>query len=646
MRDEAGRFRWPVVTILALFSLVIVAGLLLDPLVSDTQERQVSQPLRVLRGVAVAVFLALAVIALLRRQLFSLPLVGQEVPSAILDSDARRRHDAEWFVHLRWLAAAVALGLITCARPDTRGLLVVWWAGLLAANLAFEASVRRWHHYELQILVQAAIDLVILTGFLNASGGLESPLYTVYLFHPIVGRILLPGRKAIAVSLLAVVLFGLLAFGEYLHILPHYTNFFFPHLDAVPGSEAGHGGPAHGGSVHASYDLYFVLGRAVPFVAVLLLTDFFVASVMRRLRGSERGLEVAARLAMLERERVEGVVDAAGVGMMQVDAAIALRWFSGRIATWLGWDDRKLNGRCPLLDVPDGCDTCVVRATLETGQPEAAERREAGDKRGERFFRHSSSPIKDASGKVVQVVEVIEDVTAQRALEAEAIRAGKLSVLGRMAAGIAHEIGNPLSSLSTRVRLLERRKGEEPFVAESIGVLSTQIDRITRIVRNVSQFARVQPRDRTVWEANGLVAETMDVVRLDRRAKAIELRHALETPSPVVCGVRDQIGQILLNLVLNAVEATPDGGAALLSTAQQGAEVHFSVEDQGPGIDDETRSHLFEPFFTTKAEGTGLGLSISYGLAAAHGGRIEVEDLPERGSKFTLVLPVHDESSP
>lgn len=368
---------------------------------------------------------------------------------------------------------------------------------------------------------------------------------------------------------------------------------------------------------------------------------WIIGLVAGYLAGREtRRLASAAEAAMLERVRLEGVVDSAGVGMMQVDPDISLPWYSARISHWLRTYPLEVGKVCPLIVGDHGCTTCVARQSFETGRPASAERRQVGKSGGEAYFRHSASPVKGRDGEVLQVVEVIEDFTNRRALEEEAIRSGKLSVLGRMAAGIAHEIGNPLSSMSTRLQLLERRR-DEGFVTQSVEVLRKQIERIFRIVQGVSNFSRTGRRDAGEFEVNGLIEEMVGVIELDRRAKGIQFVRQLEAPSPRLSGVRDQIGQILLNLLLNAVEASPKGGTVTVHSCRSGDQLRLSVDDEGPGIDPETRDHLFEPFYTTKPEGTGLGLSISFGFAAAHGGRIEVERRAVGGARLVLVLPVH-----
>jgi signal transduction histidine kinase len=356
-------------------------------------------------------------------------------------------------------------------------------------------------------------------------------------------------------------------------------------------------------------------------------------------------LERTARAALLEYRRLESVVDAAGVGILLRGPDQAIRWASRRGTQWQEHDTHDPDEPCPFGGVASGCRVCLVARTFATQQSQEAERRLKSDDGGLRYLRCATSPVRDRDGNVVQVVELVEDITARKALETQALHAGKLSVLGRMAAGVAHEIGNPLSSLTARLELMERRD-DPSFARESLTVLRGQIARISRIVHGISHFARPRHQEWERWEINGVVGEALELLRVDRRARRIEFRERLAVPSPRVRGVRDQIVQVCLNLLLNAVEASPDGAVVEIETVQRDSDVVLAVEDQGNGVTPEVRAHLFEPFFTTKPEGTGLGLSISYAMVHAHNGRIEVSSDPGKGARFAVHLPAAETDQP
>jgi signal transduction histidine kinase len=525
-------------------------------------------------------------------------------------------------------------------------------------------------------------------------------------FHVIIAGVLLPKPRVFGITVVAATLVLVLAVGEYVGLFPHYTNVLFPHdsvgahrhgadadhdenlppaaahvparpadhavegesehdADAEPadghhattaadehGYEEGPEDPAHGlgeregsGELHASHDPIFVAGRVLPFMGVLFLTGYLTTLAADRLYRSEMELERTARAALLEHRRLEGVVDTAGVGILLRGPDQTVRWASRRGTQWREHDTHGPGEPCPHGGVASGCPVCLVALTFATGESQETERRLRLDDGGVRYLRRATSPVRDRDGNVVQVVELVEDITARKALETQALHAGKLSVLGRMAAGVAHEIGNPLSSLTARLDLMERRD-DPSFTRESLGVLRGQIGRIGRIVHGISHFARPRQQEWERWEINGVVAEALELLRGDRRAKRIEFRERLATPSPRVRGVRDQIVQVCLNLLLNAVEASPEGAVIDIETAQRGGEVVLTVSDQGEGVAPEVKAHLFEPFFTTKPEGTGLGLSISYSMVHAHDGRIEVRSDPGRGARFAVHLPAAEKGPP
>jgi signal transduction histidine kinase len=175
--------------------------------------------------------------------------------------------------------------------------------------------------------------------------------------------------------------------------------------------------------------------------------------------------------------------------------------------------------------------------------------------------------------------------------------------------------------MAARIRLMEHRTDEE-FLGASLGMLQGQVERIGRIVRGVSQFARTSRQEWITLDVNGAVGEAISVAELDPRMTGVVIRRTMAIPAPRIRGVRDQVVQVVLNLLLNAAEATPNRGVIEIETSQRQGEVTIAVQDFGLGMDEKVRARLFEPFFSTKPKGTGLGLSISYTLVHAHGGHL------------------------
>ncbi len=544
-----------------------------------------------------------------------------------------------WFIQMRWVAAGFALALIVIAVPLTGILsaahlpqLLICWALLVVANFLFLDALQRGFDFDRQVIVQTVVDLTLLTAMLNASGGIENPLWIAYLFHVIIASILLPKRKAIGIAIFGSAIFIALAVGELLEILPHSTILLFPHSYKMIGG--------HMHIMHAAHDPVFVTGRSLVFLGVMLLTAHFTTLVTERLRESESDLQASTRKAVLEQRRLEGVIDAAGLGLAVIGHGETIEWINPRLAGWLKWPDGG-SAVCPHDHrEPRACIACEAERTLASGEQSDIEFSFPARGGELRHVRAVTSPVRDSDGTVAQAVLVVEDVTARKALEAEAMHSGRLAILGQLAAGIAHEIGNPLSSLHTRLQLMKRRDGDSAFAKASIDVLQNQIDRIGRIVRNVSNLSHAARDAWSTVDVNAVAGEALSLVKLDRRAANIRFSERLQESVAPVQGVRDQLLQVALNLMLNALDAMPDGGTLDVATTVRDQHVRLAVRDSGTGIDEETRQRLFEPFFTTKQEGTGLGLSICYSLVHAHRGSIDVASEPGKGSCFTVDLPV------
>ena len=218
-------------------------------------------------------------------------------------------------------------------------------------------------------------------------------------------------------------------------------------------------------------------------------------------------------------------------------------------------------------------------------------------------------------------------------------RADRLSALGELSAGLAHEIRNPLGALEGAVQILQRVELPAEIRCEFAQMASNEVGRLKTLLTNFLDFARPKPPQRIVIEP-ALLLES--VVRLSAEtAKMADVQVSKEAYQMAPISVdAEQIKQVLLNLVLNAVQAMPHGGEVLLRAIQDGNSVLLEVVDQGSGIPAENLERIFDPFFTTRANGTGLGLSIAHQIVHAHGGQIIVRNNPDRGATFSFVLPL------
>jgi signal transduction histidine kinase len=235
---------------------------------------------------------------------------------------------------------------------------------------------------------------------------------------------------------------------------------------------------------------------------------------------------------------------------------------------------------------------------------------------------------------------VLEDITEKKKIEEELFRATKHASVGRLAAGVAHEIGNPLASISSLVQELQT-EDLSAFASSSLTTINEHVHRIARIVRNLGDFARLYPRQKIPTSLREILETTLNLVRYDKNFRKIEIRTDVRDTPPLKIDP-DQIQQVFLNLILNARDAMPDGGTLDISVMQSDGYVVMLFADTGSGIAPEMRDKVFDPFFSTKGptKGTGLGLSICYSIIKDHGGTIEIDSGKDKGTRFTIRIPV------
>lgn len=238
----------------------------------------------------------------------------------------------------------------------------------------------------------------------------------------------------------------------------------------------------------------------------------------------------------------------------------------------------------------------------------------------------------------------LEERIAERTRElqesqAQVLHQEKMAAFGLLAAGIAHEVGNPLTSISTLVQMLERRD-LDTYTRERLGLVTTQLTRIQTILRELVTFSRPASDAPGRVCLKEIVDEALGIAKYYKGVKSREVRADIPADLPSFVGVRDQLVQVFFNLVLNAIDATAKGGTVAISARAQDGHLIVLVSDNGHGISPEHREKLFRPYFTTKRHGTGLGLFVTQKLVHAHGGKVECESRPAEGTTFKLAFPL------
>jgi len=256
------------------------------------------------------------------------------------------------------------------------------------------------------------------------------------------------------------------------------------------------------------------------------------------------------------------------------------------------------------------------------------------------------SHIRDVNENIVGLVVGVRNLTEEQKIADHLGRTEKLAAIGELVAGVAHELNNPLTGISTFAQLLleDRLQGEQ---FESVSLIKREADRAISVIRDLLLFAHKTEAREVVVDINTIVKHTVRLRALASRSSGIEVHMHLDPSNPQVRGDEQKLQQVLLNLLVNAESAME--GAELrhltLMTQRRQGMVQLVVSDTGHGMPEAVAQRVFEPFFTTKApgKGTGLGLSVSYGIIQAHDGTISVESEPEIGTTFTILLPIYTE---
>ncbi|MEE9182666.1 MAG: ATP-binding protein [candidate division NC10 bacterium] len=290
----------------------------------------------------------------------------------------------------------------------------------------------------------------------------------------------------------------------------------------------------------------------------------------------------------------------------------------------------------------------LVDRAFETGRAHAEHEASVMNPRGKVSVSAIASLMADHSGEARGAVLLLRDLTRVRELEEQVRRAERLTALGTLVAGIAHEIRNPLMGVRGAGQLLQAESSFPPALKEYTDVIIREVDRLNALVEGMLAFAQSSPPRLVACNVNQVVEEILALEEPVVMRRGVTVRRIYDPQVPPVAADPDQIRQVLLNLIRNGAEAMEGGGTLTLETAYErrsprcfGLSVAVvKVIDEGPGLSPEARQHLFDPFFTTKAKGTGLGLAICHRIVGDHRGSIEVEDAEEGGCTVTVLLPL------
>jgi signal transduction histidine kinase len=253
--------------------------------------------------------------------------------------------------------------------------------------------------------------------------------------------------------------------------------------------------------------------------------------------------------------------------------------------------------------------------------------------------RITKSPLEDAGGRFAGSTGIIRDVTALKDMEARLLERERLAAVGELAAQVAHEIRNPLAGIRGACEILaEGQDGDDPRGQISREVIR-QVDRLNRTVEDMLLFARPKAIQPVPTDLHQILERTLSVLLEDPKTREVEVERRYNGSLAELEVDPQQIEQVLINILLNAIQAMDYRGKLTVTTRTNGAHAQITIRDSGPGIPEDVQDQIFKPFFTTRAKGSGLGLAIVRNLVKAHGGSIRAASFPEGGAEFTVTLP-------
>lgn len=365
-----------------------------------------------------------------------------------------------------------------------------------------------------------------------------------------------------------------------------------------------------------------------------------------------------------ERNKAQQYLNIAGVIIVAINDEGIVSLINRKGCDVLGYKEEEIRGK-------NWCDLCVPERMRKERKDTfkkvmAGEKKEVEDyensiltKSGEeRIIAWHNTTLTDEKGRIIGTLSSGEDITLRKQTEEELIRSEKLVSLGQLAASVAHEVNNPLAGIMIYVKLFLKKYKEEKLQTENTETqllkMEKELDRTTRIIRNLLDFARQsEPNIRPV-DINKVLEAALLLVGHQINLENIKLEKKSDAHLPLILADFDKIQQVLINIIMNAIQAMPDGGNLTIATSvAKGIRigelskdaVRIDIRDTGVGITKENMNKLFTPFFTTKekGKGVGLGLPVVHGIIEQHNGKIMVASEPNVGTTFSIYLEVMDE---
>ena len=373
-------------------------------------------------------------------------------------------------------------------------------------------------------------------------------------------------------------------------------------------------------------------------MGLILLFIGFAGVILLSLAQSYR-----ATKASLSRIKAfsDNLVENMPIGLIAINDQRKIASFNHVAEFTLGLSAEKLIGQDAVKVLP--VELLQQIDTLDAGSSLIEKEIKCSTQKGKRIpLEVGAQSLRDADGNLFGYVLLFKDLSEIRALRREIARNQRLASVGRLAAGVAHEIRNPLSSIKGLATYFKERYQDKLDDQQIANIMIQEVDRLNRVVGQLLDFARPIKISKKSISMQALIEDSLKLVERQASEKNIKIETRFPSQMDPVSVDPDRINQVLLNLYLNAIDSMDEGGrlAIRIPNSEQKHNTEIKIIDDGNGISQEDLAHIFDPYFTTKATGTGLGLAIVHNIVDAHGGKVMVESHPGRGTTFTIRLPL------
>ncbi|HEU18434.1 MAG TPA: PAS domain S-box protein [Deltaproteobacteria bacterium] len=487
-----------------------------------------------------------------------------------------------------------------------------------ALSIFYTLLYRRIRNIGVNINVQSICDVVLITTLVYVTGGIES-MYSPFYFLVIIYTVLFLGRRGgITIASVSSILYGLLLDLEFYQVIhPFYS------VD-------------HHYSFSAGYVFSRIFIYVILFYIIALLASFVVEREKKtRILLSEK-VSAFDRLDLLHRSIIESVES----GIMTTDLSGMIRSFNRAAEKITGYPFHEVKDRHVDEIFPEISATMANSSNnnkrVELNMPSRDGR--------PMIVGFSLSPLRQGGGGDIGRIWIFQDLTAIKAMQAEVDKSKRLALIGEMSAVLAHELRNPLASISGSIQILQRDLALDGTDRKLMDIVLRGKDQLESLVKDFLLLARPNPAARDVIDIREIIGEVLDTARFDREWNDDIIIEQTWCDNTRIVGNKTEIRQALWNIILNAFQAMPEGGRLNVETAatnetMNSAYLKIVIEDTGPGVDEAILDNILEPFYTTKEKGTGLGLAIVGRIVESHKGKFSLESKIDGGTRCSIFLP-------